>query len=155
MCTTSAFSRGPGSYDPSHGHTPELPSGVVANKAPGRQIPSKNPNLSKSTPIQDILGVAKWILGVIIKQPIVCSAGARESRHICGFQKEILPLKKNQFSKPAGRTMLILKSFSWANSKPPDPGWEGLMPRRILSIFRQSTKIRALRGVVGDGSSCW
>lgn len=132
-----------------------FPPGWWQIKPLGDKSLQKNPNLSKSTPIQDILGVAKWILGVIIKQPIVCSAGARESRHICGFQKEILPLKKNQFSKPAGRTMLILKSFSWANSKPLETGWEGLMPRRILSIFRQSTKIRALRGVVGDGSSCW
>lgn len=78
---------------------PELPTGVVgprppfstANKVPGRQIPSKNPNLSKPTSIQDILGAAKRILGAIIKQLIICSLAARKSRQVCGFHKKFCP----------------------------------------------------------------
>lgn len=96
---------------------PELPTGVVgpqppfftANKVPGRQIPSKNPNLSKPTPIQDIPGAAKWILGAIIKQLIICSLATRKSSRVCGFQKKFCPLKK----KKQKRTP-ILKT-NWKN----------------------------------------
>lgn len=58
---------------------------------------TKQSNLSKSTPIQEILGAAKWILGVIIKQLICwicCSVGARKSRQVCGFQNRFCLLEK-------------------------------------------------------------
>lgn len=110
MCTTSAFSRGHGSYNSSHGHK-DNPTRAAHGwwdhsllfsqqiKSLGDKSRQKNPNLSKSTPIQDIPGAAKWILGAIIKQLIIHSLAARKSHQVCGFKKEILPLKKKTILK--------------------------------------------------------
>lgn len=101
---------------------PELPTGVAGPQPPfSQQIKSlgdkslqkNNPSLSKPTPIHDILGAAKRILGAIIKQLIIRSLAARKSGRVCGFQKKFCPLKK-QKKKTKNQNKTILKT-SWKN----------------------------------------